>query len=104
MKRGINCILPVRIDYDIDSIERIEFLFVQDDHKLQFSYPSERAVRDGDKINLAWTQEETLSFKEGAVKLDTHIHLFGAVTNPETRIATFKMNPTLFDEEMLPDD
>ena len=104
MKRGINSVLPVIIGCDLDTIDRIEFLFVQDDHKLLFSYPSDRAVRDADKINLMWTQEETLAFHEGAVKLDTHIHLIGAATNPETKIATFKMNPTLFDEEMLPDD
>lgn len=104
MKRGINCVLPVSIGCDLDTIERIEFLFVQDEHQLLFSYPSDRAVRDGDRISLLWTQEETMSFQEGPVKLDTHIHLIGAVTNPETKIASFKMNPTLFSEEMLPDD
>lgn len=104
MKRGINSVLPVMVGCDLDTIDRIEFLFVQEDYKLMFSYPSERAVREADKINLLWTQEETLAFSEGAVKLDTHIHLIGSTTNPETKIVTFKMNPTLFDEEMLPDD
>lgn len=104
MKRGTSSAMPITIGLDLDTVERIEFIFVQDRKKLNFTYPSDKAVRDGNQIVLLWSQADTMYFDADTVSMDTHVHLFGAQTNPETKIVSFKMKPTLFDRGILPDD
>lgn len=105
MKRGTNAIMPVHIGMDISTIESVEFVFVQDARRLTFTYPSERAVVDGENINLIWTERETFSFASGkTVSMDTHVHITDSDTNPETEIVTFTFSPTLFRLEEIMHD
>lgn len=105
MKRGTNAVMPVKIAIDLDTVASIEFLFVQDANRLLFNYPSKRAIREGDRIDLIWTDKETFSFSSGkTVRMDTHVHLVDSDTNPETAIVTFSFGPTLFNlEEIIHD-
>lgn len=101
MKRGTKTILPVKIAIDLDEVEKVEFVFVQGATRLLFEYPSDKAIRDGKNIDLIWDCDETMMFREGDVQMDTHIHLVGIDTNPETTPTKFKMSGTLFKEGEL---
>lgn len=103
MKQGTNNIMKVKIDYDFDLIESIDFIFKQHDNILECVYPSEQVVKvDGENaVFIDWSDHDTYRFSSGyAIKLDTKIHLIGAKTNPETSIVSFIMSPTLFEEEV----
>lgn len=105
MKRGTNAVMQVHLALDLDTVERIEFVFVQDMRRLNFVYPSERAIRDGENINLIWTAQETFGFASGRqVSMDTHVHLLDSDTNPETAIVTVPFSATLFQLEEIEHD
>lgn len=107
MKQGLNFILPVEIGIDLGSVEKIDFIFVQDEVRLQFCYPSEKAYREADTsvIALVWTVEDTYLFRSGSpMMMDTRICLRGTTTNPETAINRLVMQPTLFKKEEILDD
>lgn len=105
MKRGTNAIMNVKLGLELDTVESCEFLFVQGKTRLIFEYPSARAVRDGDHINLIWTDRETFAFKSGEpVKMDTHVHVRDMFTNPTTEIASMMFDPTLFTMEEIDHD
>lgn len=102
MKQGTNSVLKVNINYSFDSIEKIQFLFKQNNTKLMFTYPSTTAIRveDENAVNLIWSAENTFLFdSKKAIQMDTLISITDAESNPETSIATFYMSPTLFEKE-----
>lgn len=100
MKRGINSIMPVDFDIDLDSVERIEFIFSQNSAVKEFTYPSATAYRtEGENtVNLVWTQDDTFAFKAAKFAMDTRITLTGSDQQPETPIVIMEMLPTLFRE------
>lgn len=103
MKQGTNFILPVEIDIDLDKVEQIEFVFKQKSVEHTFTYPSDIAVREGNTINLIWTQADTYKFIADKVEMDTRITLINSPYNPETPIVVFHMDRTLFKEVMADD-
>lgn len=99
MKQGTNYIMRVNLDFDFDTIEKIDFIFEQGDARLKFTYPSAKAQKvEGEKaVNLVWTYNDTYIFKAySQITMDTRISLIDVDTNPETSLAKFYMNPTLF--------
>lgn len=99
MKQGTNSIMRINIDIDFDTVERIEFLFEQDEERVVFSYPSDKAIKvEGENaIDLVWSAADTYYFNSKKyINMDTRIHLIDVETNPETSIAQFYMSPTLF--------
>ena len=101
MKQGINYSLKVNINDDLDKVKSIDFVFVQGNTKLEFTYPSTMAVRsEGENvIYLLWSAEDTYKFNSGShMKMDTRIHYVDTDYSPETPIIDLVMNPTLFEE------
>ena len=108
MKQGTNFILPVNIEYDLELIEKIEFIFKQskpgDSLKnsktiKKFEYPSDVAVAIGEDntINLYWNIDDTYLFDvNNLILMDTRIYLKDSEQNPETTTIKIRMNPTLF--------
>lgn len=100
MKQGTSFLLPVEFDYDLNGVERVEFLFVQGKKQLAFTYPSERARRvNGENvIELIWREEDTWLFQPSStVKMDTKITVADSDYNPETEILRLVFAPTLFE-------
>lgn len=100
MKRVTNGTLAVTINYELDDIESIKFVFTQGYKKLFFDYPSQNAIRkEGENVVLLyWNIHQTAMFEADDVEMDTFIKLKESEQNPETPIVTFKMNPSLFRE------
>lgn len=103
MKQGTNSIMRVNIDTDFDTIEKIDFVFQQEETRLKFTYPSDRAVaayNDDEEIigvDIVWTADETYMFStKKPVYMDSKISIEDVETNPETTIAKFFISPTLF--------
>ena len=99
MKRVTNTALPVKINYDLNEIKNIKFVFTQGYRRQLFEYPSEHAIRKNEDENiiiLYWSLQQTAMFSADTVKMDTFITLKDSDQNPETPIVTFKMNPSLF--------
>lgn len=103
MKRGINFTLPICIGYPMDEIEKVEFLFRQNERVLEMAYPSDKADMVDGCINLHWTQEDTYTFVPGTVKMDTRITLIGTDDQPETPIISLYLKPTLFEQVVVDD-
>lgn len=101
MKQTIKTLLPVHVDIDMDTVQRILFKFTQGQtKKLLFAYPSDKAIlTDDGNINLVWENEETAYFDAGSVYMDTHIELKDSDINPETRIQQLTMCRSLFTVE-----
>ena len=101
MKQGTNNIMPVHFGIDLDGVSSIDFIFVQEEKKKYYTYPSDTAIRrEGENVvELYWTEEDTYDFLTGEVQLDTKIHLTGSEQNPPTEIVKFKMTPTLFEHD-----
>lgn len=99
MKQGLNCVLPVEIEYTrIDDAKHVDFIFTQGTAaRLLFHYPSSKVKKQGNKFLLRWTYEETYMFDPRKhVHLDTRITMKDSDFNPQTKIACFRMSPTLF--------
>lgn len=119
MKQGTNFILPVQIEYDLEQVKSIDFIFKQSALKNKneysirdvlkgvektFTYPSETATlseTEENVINLYWTTKDTYIFMpEGEpIYMDTRITLNNSTENPETEIVKIQMLPTLFKPE-----
>lgn len=105
MKRGTRAIMPVHLDIDLDLVQSIQFLFVQDKTRMIVNYPSDKATRNQDNINIYFDERETFAFKSNAnVQMDTHVHLIDSDLNPETNIIKFLFSPTLFTMEEISHD
>lgn len=107
MKQGTNSLMRININYNLDDVKSIRFLFKQNEKRLEFIYPSDNAVRavGSNSIFLVWSAEDTYMFSTNSVmKMDTLIKLNDSEENPETKIVTFKMNPTLFEKGDVLDD
>lgn len=93
---------------DLNSVAGIRFLFVQDNVRMIWDYPSREAVREEgtNNILLRWTAEQTAQFAENRmVRMDTLIRLNGSEDNPETEVVSIRMNESLFREgEVSQDD
>lgn len=120
MKQGTNFILPVQIEYDLEQVKSIDFIFKQaalknkNEYSIRgilkgvektFTYPSETATlseTEENVINLYWTDKDTYIFMpEGEpVYMDTRITLNNSTENPETEIVKIQMLPTLFKPEL----
>lgn len=103
MKQGINLILPVEIEYDLNQVSSIEFMFNQEQTgtRLTFTYPSVNASRKDDSniILLSWTREQTYKFDPAYhIEMDTRINLLNSLENPETKMVSLQMKRTLFEE------
>ena len=102
MKQGTTFTMDIGIDFDLDMVEHIDFLFVQGSVRRMYHYPSEQAVRQEgtNTIRLYWPYEETYLYKSGKeIRLDTYIRLTDSEFNPETEITSFTLNTTLFTEK-----
>lgn len=101
MKQGIHMLLPVEIDFDINEVERIEFIIRQKNTELSFEYPSARAQRRAGEniVDLELTEDETWLFSPTVpAELDTRLHLIDSPYNPETVPVRFDVHRTLFEE------
>lgn len=99
MKQGTKFILEIEIDTDLDSIESIEFVFVQGQKEMKFNYPSDKTMRlDNNIIGLIFDKEDTYYFNVGQILMDSRIKLKDSEYNPLTEIVPFKMQKTLFKE------
>lgn len=100
--------LPIEIGMSLDDVSSIRFLFVQDNVRMIWDYPSSDAVREDGTNNviLRWTAEQTAKFVQNRmVRMDTLIRLVGSDDNPETEIVNIRMNESLFVEgEVAQDD
>lgn len=105
MKQGLNFALRVNLKgIDVDSIERIEFIFrkmptptavmvKKAEYPLDVTYEDERFV-------IHWSAAETYKLKSGEkFFMDTRVTLKDSADQPETNIVALIMNPTLFEEE-----
>lgn len=119
MKQGTNFILPIQIEYDLEQVKSIDFIFKQSALKNKneysareilkgvektFTYPSETATlseTEENVINLHWTAKDTYIFVPDGepVYMDTRITLNNSTENPETEIVKIQMLPTLFKPE-----
>ncbi len=93
--------MPVKIAINLDTVERIEFIFKQKVHYKTFTYPSEfvkRSTSVPDALNILWSAEDAWEFAPGKVGLDTKIFLKNSVYNPETKIVMIDLHDTLFEE------
>lgn len=101
MKQGINFLLPVEIGMDLEPVEKIEFILRQEDVEMQFEYPSDKCIREGNVINLIFMQSDTWQFKTDVpCYLDTRITLTDSIYQPETELVKLRMNKTLFKEQI----
>ena len=94
--------MPVCFDIDLDTVQRIRFIFRQLWTTLEFEYPSQKAYRgdDANTIVLEWDQNDTWKFDpKYNMQMDTTIDLIGSDVNPETPIIDVSMLPTLFKRE-----
>lgn len=101
MKQGINNVMKVDIGLNVSTVEKIDFIFKQENAKLRFVYPSDKAERVGstNAINLFWSSADTYIFDTSKpIYMDSKIYLVDVETNPETKIAKFLMNDTLFEQ------
>lgn len=105
MKQGTHFILPVEFDLDLDTVERIEFVFKQEkrlnsDIVKVNTYPDDCTRQENTNVILIpWTRDETFRFASGRLLyMDTRITLRNSDNQPETEILPIKMNPTLFRE------
>ena len=98
MKKLINQLLPVTIDYPIEQIQRIEFVFNQGGRNLRtVEYPSsEVTVTEEGVFLIRFMIEDTLLFSPSFVRMDTRITLTDSIYQPETSIAVFDLKETLF--------
>ena len=99
MKQGTNSIMRINIDIDFDTLEKIDFIFQQEESRIMFTYPSSKAlkVENENAVDLIWSADETYIFStKKPIYMDTKIKLIDVDTNPETTIAKFFMSPTLF--------
>lgn len=104
MKQGTNFMLDVNIDYNLDEVKHIDFVFQQDKVRKIWQYPSAVATRDPqtDTIHLLWTYDDTFAFNAGKVlEMDTLIQLRNSKQNPQTEIVRFVMSPTLFTRDEI---
>lgn len=100
MKQGINFLLPIQVGMDVNLIDSMEFIFKQGEKEMNFTYPSEKAIKQNDNtISLVWTKEETYYFNSANIQIDTRITLKDSQYQPETKIANVFMKPTLFHKE-----
>lgn len=98
MKRGARNVLQLKLHTDMEQVERAEILFRQGAVRRLFVYPSDEAFLDNDgRISLIWDIADSMQFQSGRVLCDTHVHIKGEWTNPETSIKDFIMMQTLFD-------
>lgn len=101
MKQGIHILLPVEFDFDLDEVERIEFIVRQKNTELSFEYPSDRARRRAGEniVDLEFNEADTWLFSPTTpAELDTRLHLKSSPYNPETTLVRFDMHRTLFEE------
>ena len=106
MKQGIGFTMPVKIDIDFNTVEKIEFVFKRqknrmDDEMKTATYPGDVIRKEGENVVLIpWSREETYDFPTGTkFYMDTRITLKDSDESPETNIITLQMNPTLFNKE-----
>lgn len=106
MKQGIGFTMPVKIDIDFCSVEKIEFIFKRTKNRMDGEmkvavYPGDVTRKDGENVVLIpWTREETYDFPTGTnFYMDTRITLKDSDESPETNIIALKMNQTLFNKE-----
>lgn len=101
MKQETDFILDVKIDFDLNEVEMIEFLFKQGKDKVKkFVYPSSTAVRGDDESNIVylyWKRSDTRIFDtREVIQMDTRITVIGSKQNPSTPIVQLRMEPSLF--------
>lgn len=102
MKQGIHQRMRVEFDVALDNVQRVEFRFQQGATRRDVLYPSAQAerVEGQNAVDIDWTAENTAAFRAGTlVMLDTRITMAGSRINPETGIASFYIENTLFDKE-----
>lgn len=106
MKRGNRGRLPVNIGIDLNTVEKIEFIFKQGKNEKYVVYPSDDATRRENEniIDISWTGNDTILFSaDKKIGMDTRIHITGSSDQPDTSIVYFHMNDTLF-EKAVEDD
>ena len=99
MKQETNFILDVCIGFDLDEVEKIEFLFRQGKNRVKkFIYPSSTAERgEGNLVYLHWNRQDTRIFDTSEIiEMDTRITVIGSEQNPETPIIPIRMESSLF--------
>lgn len=106
MKQGIGFTMPVKIDIDFSTVEKIEFIFKRtknrrDDEIKVAVYPDDVTRKEGENVVLIpWSREETYDFPTDTnFYMDTRITLKDSNESPETNIVALKMNSTLFNKE-----
>lgn len=99
MKQGLNLLLEVEVKINLDLVEMIEFIMQQDSKEMTFTYPSEKAFRQGDIICLKFTRDESYYFDPSTyIEMDTRITLIDSEYQPETSLVTTQISRTLFKE------
>lgn len=105
MKQGINYLMRVKVDFDLDTVDKILFKASQKGASKIWTYPSDDAKRvesEENVIELRWNWTDTYAFTPSAkVQLDSKIFVTGSDYNPPTKIAEFVMDATNFTEEEL---
>lgn len=104
MKAGLNQILPVEIGIDLDSIEKVEFVFNQNGHNIyECFYPSMTAFKeDGQTENIIFVKftskvlSQFVADSKTPIYMDTRITLKDSDINPQTEITSFVLDRTLF--------
>lgn len=99
MKQGINSYMRVDIDFNFEFIDKIEFIFVQQNVRKQFTYPSDVVTRvpEYNAVDILWSADDTYEFiPDLPVRMDTKIYLNNSDINPETDKTEFQFSSTLF--------
>lgn len=103
VKRGTTPTLEIKFNnIDFADVKAIDFVFKHQKSEsgrviVEKKYPDDGTCKDG-VVKLRFTESETRKFTSGSVVyMDTRIILSdGSI--PETSIAEFNVNPTLFEE------
>ncbi len=103
VKRGTTPTLEIKFNnVDFADVKSIDFVFKHQKSEsgrviVEKKYPVDGTCKDG-VVKLRFTESETRKFTSGSVVyMDTRIILSdGSI--PETSIAEFNVNPTLFEE------
>lgn len=104
MKQGLNSIISVEIDYDLDAVSYIDFIFTQPNVRKILRYPGDYTTRreDTNVIQVFWDRHTTYQFSpKDFVTMDVYIQPNDTHLAPETTITRFRLAPTLFRESEI---
>lgn len=97
MKQGNTFYMPIKIGFDMEMVESVDFCFEQGRARRIVHYPSDEAKDSDGQILVKWTPRDTWPFDpDRVIQLDTRISLKESDANPDTDIIPVRLRRTLF--------